>query len=214
MAEVARLFHQPAKGAGYRANVDALHLARFAAKRKARAAFDLGAGAGAVGLALLDHDGAHHVTFVELDGDACAFCSKNIGDRALDVRARVLESDVLAAAEAHRGKSDLVVCNPPYVEPGRGRSPSEPRRARARQGSLLHFVKAARLLLARRGRACFVYPAPSLTTLLQALRGAGLEPKRMRLVHAKAKLPARIALVEAQPAKEGGLVVEPPLLEA
>ena len=75
-------------------------------------------------------------------------------------------------------------------------------------------MKAARLLLARRGRACFVYPAPSLTTLLEALRGAGLEPKRMRLVHAKAKLPARIALVEAQPAKEGGLVVEPPLVEA
>ena len=206
-------FHQPAKGAGYRANVDALHLARFAATKSARAAFDLGAGAGAVGLALLEHGGAAHVTFVELDGDACAFCLKNIADREIASRARVIESDVLQAAAAHRGKSDLVVCNPPYVEPGAGRSPSEPRRARARQGSLDHFVKAARLLLARRGRACFVYPAPSLTSLLALLRGAGLEPKRMRLVHAKAKVPARIALVEAQPAKEGGLRVEPPLVE-
>ncbi len=176
-------------------------------------AFDLGAGAGAVGLELLELDRAVRVTFIEIDADACAFCSKNIGSRAIADRARVTEGDVLDAAEAERGRADLVVCNPPYVEPGRGRLPAEPRRARARQGSLDRFVKAARLLLARRGRACFVYPAPSLTTLLAALRASGLEPKRMRLVHAKPRLPARIALVEAQAAKKGGLVVEPPLVE-
>src|SRR5262249_14264343 len=44
---------QPAKGAGYRANVDAILLAAFAGAGKVRAAVDLGAGAGAVGLTLL-----------------------------------------------------------------------------------------------------------------------------------------------------------------
>ncbi|MGH7330768.1 MAG: methyltransferase, partial [Polyangiaceae bacterium] len=139
--------------------MDAIHLARFATKKIARAAFDLGAGAGAVGLTLLELRGAARVTFVEIDSEACAFCSKNIADRAIHDSTRVVEGDVLEAAEANRGRADLVVCNPPYVEPGAGRAPLEPRRARARQGSLEHFVKAARLLVARRGRACFVYPA-------------------------------------------------------
>jgi len=45
---------QPPRGAGYRTNVDALLLAGFATSSKvAKVAFDLGAGVGAVGLALL-----------------------------------------------------------------------------------------------------------------------------------------------------------------
>jgi tRNA1Val (adenine37-N6)-methyltransferase len=64
-----------------------------------------------------------------------------------------------------------------------------------------------------RGRACFVYPAGELTTLLATLRSSGLEPKRISLVHSKAEEPARVVLVEAVPGKRGGLVVSPPLIE-
>lgn len=109
------------------------------------------------------------------------------------------------------GTFDLVVCNPPYVEPGRGR-PSKVA-ATARMGALADFIVAARALLAARGRACFVYPASELLALGQGLRDAGLEPKRLRLVHASADQPARVVLVEALPAKRGGLVVLPPLVE-
>jgi tRNA1(Val) A37 N6-methylase TrmN6 len=52
-----------------------------------------------------------------------------------------------------------------------------------------------------------------LATLLAALRAAGLEAKRMRLVHADTDAPARVALIEARQAKPGGLLVEPPLVE-
>ena len=52
-----------------------------------------------------------------------------------------------------------------------------------------------------------------LATLFETLRAAGLEPKRMRAVHASAGRPARVVLVEAQPAKRGGLVIEPPFIE-
>lgn len=117
------------------------------------------------------------------------------------------------AHDQGRSAADLVVTNPPYVEPGRGRAPKAPARARARSGALGAFVTAARLFCGRRGRVCIVYPACELAALLETLRAAGLEPKRMRLVHASAARPARIAMVEAKPAKRGGLVIEPPLLE-
>jgi tRNA1(Val) A37 N6-methylase TrmN6 len=58
-----------------------------------------------------------------------------------------------------------------------------------------------------------VYPAQQLAALFETFRASGLEPKRLRMVHASAHAPARVALVEAQAAKAGGLVVMPALVE-
>lgn len=206
---------QPARGAGYRVNVDAYHLARFAAhpSRAARRAFDLGAGVGAVGIELLEAGAAKHVVLVELDDHAAALARRNLEARGHLARGDVLAGDVLALTADLRGAADLVVCNPPYVEPGRGRAPSEPRRARARLGALGHFVRAARHVGGQRARVCFVYPAHEALTLLATLREHGLEPKRLQAVHARAGAAARIVLVEAVPGKPGGLAILPPQFE-
>ena len=206
--------HQPARGAGYRANVDAIHLAHFASTGPARGvAFDLGAGSGAVGLTLLDLEGAERLVFVEIDAEAGRHARANLYESGWAERAEVIIGDVLDVALQHGGEAQLVVCNPPYVEPGRGRSPVEPRRARARLGSLATFVEAARRVAGRRARVCFVYPARELATLMSTLRLAGLEPKRLRAVHARASDPARIVLIEAQAGRPGGLLLEAPLVE-
>ena len=205
-----RIVFQPARGDGYRANVDAFHLARFAAAggRPARAAFDLGAGSGAVGLALLALEAAARVTFVEIDEAAAAFAAKNLAAHGWEGRGDVLRADVARLPVALDGTADLVVCNPPYVEAGRGRLPPEPRRARARMGSLALFVGAARKLAGRRARVCFVYPANELVTLRHP-RSAGLG-EATRTVHARGAS-ARIALINAGQ-KAGGTtnpVIEP-----
>jgi tRNA1Val (adenine37-N6)-methyltransferase len=205
---------QPARGAGYRVNVDALLLADFARRRgRARVAFDLGSGVGAVSLALLHHAVVDRVTLVEIDEDASALARDNLAANGWAARGEVLATDVTAAARLHRGRANLVVCNPPYVAPGRGREASGPARARARSGELGSFVDAARVLLGRRGRACFVYPAGEIVTFFEALRARGLEPKRARPVRADARSPARVILVEAMAAKRGGLVFERDLVE-
>jgi len=209
---------QPARGEGYRVNVDALHLARFAARdgRIVRRAVDLGSGVGAVGLTLLYKDAATHVTFVDKDAALLALCAQNIEENDFAARALTRHADVVrhAALVGDLGaRADLVVANPPYVPPGRGRPPSSPVRA-ARSGEVEPFVVCARALLARRGRVCLVYPAHETMRLLTTLRNAGLEPKRARFVHASAGAQARVVLVEACPGKPGGLVVEPPLVES
>lgn len=204
---------QPPRGEGYRANVDALLLAAFAANKRARHGFDLGSGVGAVALALAHLGGAERVTLVELDATAAALARRNLDDNGLGARGEVVCGDVLEAARARRGEADLVVCNPPYVAPGRGRVPQGDARAAARSGDLTRFVEAARLACGRRARACFVYPAPELVSLVGLLRAWGLEPKRLRFVHATASRDARVVLVEAVPGKPGGLSIEPPLVE-
>jgi tRNA1Val (adenine37-N6)-methyltransferase len=157
---------------------------------------------------------AAHVTFVEIDDEAAQCCSQNLTENRIETQSRLLASDVMRVAEENRGAADLVVCNPPYVPLGAGRTPPEPRRAKARQGDLAHFISAARLLLGKRARACFVYPAHNLTGILALFRDAGLEPKRLRAVHAKQNAPARIVMIEAQAAKAGGLVIDAPLIES
>jgi tRNA1Val (adenine37-N6)-methyltransferase len=202
---------QPAKKTGYRVNVDALLLASFAAAtgRKSRAVVDLGAGVGAVGLALLHLDAAAHVTMVELDESLCDLAEENARANGWSRVVHVVRDDV---GNVTGVAADLIVCNPPYFAPGRGRAPAA-RVLRARSGSLEPFVDAARRLSGRRARSCFVYPATEATTLLTCLRARGLEPKRLRAVHSKSTSPARVVLVEACPGKAGGLIVEPPLVE-
>ena len=204
------VLHQPARKAGYRVNVDALLLAEFASAgpRRARHAIDLGSGVGAVGLALLYLDRVEHVTFVEIDASLAELAARNIEENGWTHRAEVVHGDV----QTYAGRVDLVVCNPPYIAPGRGRPPSSAL-ARAKAGSLAAFLDGARRCTGWRARVCFVYPAFETTTLLTELRARGLEPKRLRCVHPKAKEPARIVLVECAAGKPGGLVIEPPLVE-
>jgi tRNA1Val (adenine37-N6)-methyltransferase len=214
---------QPARHAGYRVNVDAILLAAFAAHRlgdengaasamSARHAVDLGSGVGAVGLTLLHLSAAARVTMVEIDASLARLARGNAEDNGWADRVDVIHASVSDASEDLRGEADLVVCNPPYVTPGRGREPKGRVRS-AKVGRLDDFLDAARCIAGRRARAAFVYPAIEATTLLTALRARGLEPKRLRPVHGRPTDKARVVLVECAAGKPGGLVLEPPLVE-
>jgi tRNA1Val (adenine37-N6)-methyltransferase len=221
---------QPLRGAGYRTNVDALLLAWFAStslppsiphptlapstrsvSRPAALAFDLGAGVGAVGLALLRFGAAKRVVLVEIDEQPAAMARRNLDVNGWADRGEVVRGDVSDVARSRQGEAALVVCNPPYTAPGRGRVPVA--EARARCGDLGAFVHAARQVAGKRARVCFVYRAQELGALLTSLTDEGLHPKRMRFVHGTPDAPARVVLVEAQAGRAGGLFVMPPLVE-
>lgn len=204
------VLRQPPRSDGYRVNVDAIHLARFAAARIRGTLVDLGAGTGAVGLAaaLLAPRLPRRVVLVEANAAAAALAEANA--LANGITAEIVRSDVAGAAATLKACADVVICNPPYFEPGRAR----PRAVapEARVGSLEHFVGVARTMLGPRGRFIFVYPAPELVRALSILEKRGLVAKRVQLVHGKASRPARIVLVESCAGKPGGLVVEPALV--
>lgn len=210
---------QPARGHGYRANVDALLLARFALRpRPARLALDLGAGVGTVALALDHLGGARELLLVERLPDLVDLAAKNLAQNGVMGRGRAVRLDLSeglssALPEVMRG-ADLVVANPPYTAPGRGRIDAiREHRTEARHGEVGPFLRAAADALTPRGRACFIYPAHAFIELASLARGLGLEPKRLRMVHSEIHRPARVALVEFSRARPGGLVTEPPLLE-
>jgi len=203
---------QPARG--YRVNVDALFLAAFAADgRHAKVAVDLGAGVGAVALGLHHLGAVTRAELVEREPDLSELA------RANATRAG-LEAEVHTADLSHglppqlTGKADLVVANPPFFSFERGRPATPGQKARARFGELEPFLMAAaQAVRGARARVAFVYPARDLAQLIETGERVGLIPKRLRLVHADRAAAARVALLELQRAKPGGLVVEPPLFE-
>ncbi len=173
--------------------------------------YDLGAGVGAVGLSLLRFAAARRVVFVEIDEALAAMARRNLDANGWSEQGEVLRADVRDVARAHPGDAGLVVCNPPYVAPGRGQA--SPSQSQARMGKLSTFVEAARQLAGRRAKVCLIYPAHELVSLVSTLQAHGLHAKRLRLVHATQEAPARVALVEACAGRPGGLTVLPALVE-
>jgi release factor glutamine methyltransferase len=87
-------------------------LARLAGL-EAPAVLDVGTGTGAIALAIADEHPGARVTAIDVSADALALARENAGRTGLDVD--LLEHDVRDGLPG--GPYDLVVSNPPYVEP-------------------------------------------------------------------------------------------------
>lgn len=208
----AVLLRQPAQG--YRVNVDALLLASFAAQgRRADLALDLGAGVGSVALGLHHLGAAARFALVEREASLVALADENA--RSAQMASQSFCCDLrLGLPEELRQAADLVVSNPPFFDPDNSRQGPHAEKTRARFGDLTPFVSAAAAAVSgTRGRVAFIYPARELSYFLASAERVKLIPKRLRLVHADANSPARVALIELRRAKPGGLVVLPPLFE-
>ncbi len=83
---------------------------------------DLGAGVGAVGLAVAALHRTSSVQLVEIDQAAAALAAANTVANGLDARVAVIVADVLADRRARRqaglepASADLVLTNPPYLD--------------------------------------------------------------------------------------------------
>ena len=110
---------------------------------------------------------------------------------------------------------DSAICNPPYRVARSGRlSPSlEKQIARHElKAGLEDFVQVAAFLLRNKGRFACIHLGDRTVDLLTAMRAAGLEPKRLRVVHPFGAAKASMILVEAVKGGRSGLNVLAPLI--
>lgn len=196
---------------------DAVLLADFVAsalKKNARVA-DLGAGTGALGLLLCATEATCHVTGVELDPTAHAIALENISHNALEGRLAAVAADVRdLRGILPAGAFDWVVSNPPYFPSGSGKISQRYPTARCEDNlPLPELCRAAARLLPTGGHFALVHRPERLCDLFCALRGAGLEPKRLRFVRHRAEAPACLVLLEARRGGKSGLTLAPDLIE-
>ena len=186
---------------------DSLALAAFASVRRGDRVCDLGCGAGALLLLLAARVSPLALSGVEYCPEDAALARQNLAENGLE--GAIYTGDLRAVCKTlPAGGFSLVVCNPPYFKAGSGTSGGT-----ARMGAGLEsWCAAAGRLLKNGGRFALVHRPERLCDLFAALRSAGLEPKRLRLLQHGPDCPPSAVLLEAVRQGRPGLEILPTLL--
>ena len=201
---------------GFRFGTDAVLLADFAKAKPGERVCDMGTGTGV--LPLLIAARSENTTFdaFELQPDVADMAARSVKINGLQARIRVHEADCREAAKRiGYGVCHMVVTDPPYTAAGAGLVSPENTRALSRSDSdcpLDEWMAACAKVLKNGGRLCCVFPAPRLLQLCDAMRGAGVEPKRLRMIAARADAAPKLVLLEGLKGGKPGLHMLPLLI--
>lgn len=181
---------QPASG-GHRAGMDAMLLAACVPDGFEGLIADLGAGAGAAGLAVLSRCPGTLATLVELDPhmNQCARETLQLTQNAqFSGRVKVICADVSLSGDARedagltRNTFDFVIANPPFNNPRDRRTPHETKAlAHVMDDGLLEAWTRTAAAIAKPGcKAAFIVRPQSLKAILEAFDnrfgGIGIRP--------------------------------------
>jgi tRNA1Val (adenine37-N6)-methyltransferase len=201
---------------GYRFSLDALLLAHFMTCRRGETIADLGTGNGVIALTLAYFHSSLSIRGVEIQLSMVDRASRNARMNGFQERVTISQADVRNIQETFSPESfAAVVCNPPYRQTTSGRiSPNVERKIARHEiaAGLADFLRAGAYLLPIKGRIAMVYPALRVVDLLQSMRNANLEPKRLRMVHSFADTNASLVLVEGVKGGRSGSEALSPLI--
>ena len=201
---------------GYRFSLDALLLAHFVTCRRSEKIADLGTGNGVIALILAYLHSSLSITGVETQLSMIDRASRNVRLNEFQERVTISQADVANIQKTFSPESfAAVVCNPPYRRTTSGRiSPNVEKKIARHEiaAGLADFLRAGAYLLPIKGRIALVYPALRVVDVLQSMRNANLEPKRLRMVHSFADTKAVLVLTEGVKGARSGIEVLSPLI--
>lgn len=209
-------------GRGHRAGMDAMLLASLVVDdRKVRVA-DLGAGAGAAGLAVAVRLPNASVTLVERSPDMAAFARKSLAlteNTDLAERAEVVEADVTLTGRARvaAGLADdsfhHVIMNPPFNDPGDRKTPDALKaEAHAMTENLFEsWIRTAGAIMIPGGQLSLIARPQSIAEIIAACgkRFGGIE---VTAIHPREGENATRILVTAIKGSRARLQLRAPLL--
>lgn len=185
---------------GYRFSIDSVLLGNFASCRACGSVVDLGTGSGVLPLILSRRKRCCRIVGMEIQKELVQLARDTIALNGLADSVTIIHADVRQIhRHLDRESWDAVVANPPFYRAGSGRVNPVRQSAVARHelfGALNDFVAAARYLLKNGGRWYSIFPAARIADIITALRGGGIEPKTLRMVHARMEEPADVVLIE------------------
>lgn len=187
---------------------DSLALGAFATLRRGFRVCDLGTGAGLLLLLLANREADLSLTGVELQLDSARQAESNMAENQLE--ATILQED-FRKTTLPAGQFDLVISNPPYFPLGAGKVKDGTRSEV--DGALDELCQAAARLLKNGGRFALVHRPERLVDVFFALRGVGIEPKRMQCIAHSPHHPPSAVLVEGVRQGRAGLSIEVPSTE-
>jgi tRNA1(Val) A37 N6-methylase TrmN6 len=209
-------------GRGHRAGMDAMLLAALVVDDRVVRIADLGAGAGAAGLAVATRLPKASVVLVERSPDMAAFARKSLAlaeNAELATRAEVIEADVTLTGRARvaAGLADNsfghVIMNPPFNDPGDRKAP-DPLKAEAHamtENLFESWIRTAGAITIPGGQLSLIARPQSIAEIIDACgrRFGGIE---ITAIHPREGENATRILVTAIKGSRARLQMRAPLL--
>jgi tRNA1(Val) A37 N6-methylase TrmN6 len=203
---------------GHRVGTDAALLIAAAGDASQGRIVDVGAGVGAVGLALAERSPLASVDLVEIDPDLAALAEGNAARNGLEARIRVLRLDALNSRERREAglleSAACIVTNPPFFEVGTVRgSPNEGKKRAHVLGpaGLAGWMQASLSMLAVDGRFVMIHRPQALSAILAAI-GSRLGALALLPVHPTIGASAHRLLVSGVKGSKAPLRLAPGLV--
>jgi tRNA1(Val) A37 N6-methylase TrmN6 len=207
---------------GHRVGTDAALIVAAAGDSRQGRIVDVGAGVGAVGLALAQRNPLASVDLVELDPELAALAKGNAERNGLQARTRVLRLDVLNARERREAglpeSANCVVTNPPFFDAKTVRASPDEGKARAHVlagaeagATLADWIQASLAMLAPSGRFVMIHRPDALGAILAAI-GGRLGALALLPVHPTAGASAHRLLLSGMKGSKAPLRIAPGLV--
>ena len=162
---------------------------------------------------LLTREKIKHADCIEIQDEYAELIMRNAELNSLSQRLNAVCEDIRSFRPER--EYEIVYTNPPYMKTNSGKGNDLGAKNIARHevfGDISDFAREGARLLKFGGCFASVYRPDRLTDLVAALRGAGLEPKRMTFVHADCSSEPSMVLTEAKKGAKSGMTVTMPLI--
>lgn len=196
--------------------MDAVLLANFARVRKSERALDMGTGTGIIPILLTAKTEGESFVGLEIQEESADMARRSVAHNHLEDKVEIVTGDIKEAAEIFGPVSfDVITTNPPYMIGHHGIANSSDAKAIARHEVLCtldDILRESAKLLKYRGRFYMVHRPFRLAEILSKMVQAGIEPKRMRMVHPFVDKEPNMVLIEGMRGGNSRITVEPPLI--
>lgn len=197
-------------------STDTILLANFSKPRKHEKIVDLGTGCGTIPLIFTRDNKDIKTIAVDIQKDACDMLKRSVEYNHFEDNIEVINSDLKdLKGKVDSAGYDLVVCNPPYKPMGTGILNPESSKKIARHEHLCtidDITKEAARLLNFSGRLCMCLRPERLCDVIDSMRKAKIEPKKLRFVQQRKNKKPKLFLIEGRRGGNPGLDVLDTLL--
>ncbi|MBR4933887.1 MAG: methyltransferase [Clostridia bacterium] len=204
------------KKRGLTFGTDAYLLSAFAKASKYGSAADLGSGTGVIALLCATKGKYKKVYAVEVQREFASLIERNVALNSQCDNITVINADVRDLSQRDTcGEVDCVLMNPPYMKNNSGLANEHDEKNIARRevlGTIYDFCKTASNILKSGGGLFAVHRPERLIDLTDAMRCAGVEPKKIVFIHPDAESEPSLVLVEGKKGAASSLIVTRPLI--
>lgn len=196
--------------------MDAVLLSNFARVKKGERALDLGTGTGIIPILLTAKTEGEHFVGLEIQEESADMARRSVIHNHLEDKIDIVTGDIKEAAGIFGPVSfDVITTNPPYMIGQHGIANVSDAKAIARHEVLCtldDILRESAKMLKPKGRFYMVHRPFRLAEIMSKMVAAGIEPKRMRLVHPFADKEPNMVLIEGLRGGNSRMTVEPPLV--